>query len=177
MALSDLLQGCSNKSDIQSRYNKNVTRLTTQGCNNIVISRLYRTCWNNLATSLIISTRSLQVVNRLFQTCWQLGTSSANTTCRRLVSRLATRCEIFACVPPGHRPFKIYVVYLHLFILLMFQCGVSVHMYFTCTVYWSGWILNRCNSCVRCAGKNGSSKNNDWYSLKRMSLRIRRVQT
>ena len=36
MALSDLLQGCSNKSDIQSRYNKNVTRLTTQGCNNIM---------------------------------------------------------------------------------------------------------------------------------------------
>jgi hypothetical protein len=54
---------------IQSWYNKNVTRLTTQGCNNIVISWLYRTCWNNLATSLIISTRLLQVVNSLFQTC------------------------------------------------------------------------------------------------------------
>ena len=37
MALSDLLQGCSNKSDTDM-INKNVTRLTTQGCNNIVIS-------------------------------------------------------------------------------------------------------------------------------------------
>jgi hypothetical protein len=83
---------------IQSWYNKNVTRLTTQGCNNIVISWLHRTCWNTLATSLIISTRLSEVVNSLFQTCWQLGTSSANTTCWRLVGRLATRCEIFACV-------------------------------------------------------------------------------
>jgi hypothetical protein len=62
MALSDLLQGCSNKSDIQSWYNKNVTKLTTQGCNNIVISWLYRMCWNNLATSLIISIRLLQLL-------------------------------------------------------------------------------------------------------------------
>jgi hypothetical protein len=66
---------------IQSWYNKNVTRLTTQGCNNIVISWLNRTCWNNLATSLIISTSLLQVINCLFQTCWQLGRSSTNTTC------------------------------------------------------------------------------------------------
>jgi hypothetical protein len=65
MALSDLSQGCSNKSDTVM-INKNVTRLTTQGCNNIVISWLYRTCWNNLATSLIISTRLLQIVNSLF---------------------------------------------------------------------------------------------------------------
>jgi hypothetical protein len=79
---------------IQSWYNNNVTRLTTtQACNNIVISRLYRTCWNNLATSLIISTRLLQVVNSLFQTCWQLGISSANTTCWQLVGRLAIRYE------------------------------------------------------------------------------------
>jgi hypothetical protein len=41
-------------------------------CNNIVISWLYRTCWNNLATSLIISTRLLQVVNSLLNllTSW-----------------------------------------------------------------------------------------------------------
>jgi hypothetical protein len=58
----------------------------TQGCNIIVISWLYRTCWNNLATSLIVSTRLLQVVNSLFQTSW------------RLVGRLATRCEIFTRV-------------------------------------------------------------------------------
>jgi hypothetical protein len=83
---------------IQSWYNKNVTRLMKQGCNNIVISWLYRTCWNNLATSLIISTRLLQVVNSLFQTCWQLGTSSAKTTCWRLVGRLVTRCSIFTRV-------------------------------------------------------------------------------
>ena len=83
---------------IQSWYSKNVTRLTTQGCNNIVISWLYRTCWNNLATSLIISTRLLQVVNSLFHTCWQLETSSAKTTCWRLVDKLVTRCEMFACV-------------------------------------------------------------------------------
>ena len=92
MALSDLSQGCFNKSDMVM-YNKNVTRLTTQGCNNIVISWLYRTYWNNLATSLIISTSLLQVVNSLFQTCWELGTSSANTTGWRLVGRLTTRCE------------------------------------------------------------------------------------
>jgi hypothetical protein len=69
MALSNLLQGCSNKSDTvmnHSWYNKNATRLMTQGCNNIVISWLYQTCWNNFATSLIISTRLLQVVNSLW---------------------------------------------------------------------------------------------------------------
>ena len=86
---------------IQSRYNKNVTRLTTQACNNIVMSWLYRTCWNNLATSLIISTSLLQVVNNnsLGQVVGaKLGTSNANTTCWRLVGRLATRCMLFACV-------------------------------------------------------------------------------
>jgi hypothetical protein len=97
MALSNLLQGCSNKSDT-GMINKNVTRLPTQGCNNTVISWLYRTCWNNLVTSLIISTRLLQVVNSLFQTCWQLVTSSAKTTYWWLVDKLVTRCEIFACV-------------------------------------------------------------------------------
>jgi hypothetical protein len=71
----------------------------TQGCNNIVLSWLYRTCWNNLATSLIISTRLLQVVNKLVHTCYQLGTSSANITCWRLVGRLATKCEIFQHCP------------------------------------------------------------------------------
>jgi hypothetical protein len=94
-------QGCYKvvlTSLIQSWYNKNVTRLTTQVCNNIFISCLYRTSWNNLATSTTISTRLLQVVNELFQTCWQLGTSSVNTTCWRLVGRLATRCEIIACI-------------------------------------------------------------------------------
>jgi hypothetical protein len=95
---------------IQSWYNKNVTRLTTQGCNNIVISWLYRTCWNNLATSLIISTRLLQIVNSFFQTCWQLGTSNANTTCWPLVGRLATRCDIFAYKKSNYKPFC-HIVY------------------------------------------------------------------
>jgi hypothetical protein len=41
------------------------TRSTTQGCNSILISWPFRTCWNNLAvpaTSLIISTRLLQLL-------------------------------------------------------------------------------------------------------------------
>jgi hypothetical protein len=77
--ISDLFQGRSNKSD--------TVTMTTQGCTNIVISWLYQTCWNNLATSLLISTRLLQVVNSLFQTCWQLGTSSAKFS-TQLVARL-----------------------------------------------------------------------------------------
>jgi hypothetical protein len=59
MVLSDLSLGCSNKSGTV-RYNKNATSLTTQGCNNIAIS-----CWNNLVTSLIISTRLLTACSKL----------------------------------------------------------------------------------------------------------------
>jgi hypothetical protein len=90
---------CSNKFDTVM-INKNVTRLTTQGCNNTAISWLYRTCWNNCVTSLIININKglLEIVNSLFQTCWQLGTSIANTSCWQLVGRLATRCEIFTSV-------------------------------------------------------------------------------
>jgi hypothetical protein len=40
---------------IQSWYSKNVTNLTTQDCNNIVISWLYRTCYKVVLTSLIQS--------------------------------------------------------------------------------------------------------------------------
>jgi hypothetical protein len=70
MVLSDLLQGCSNKSE--GWQHKVVT-----------ISWPYWTCWNNLATSLIVSTRLLQVVSYLLTTwdkqcehnlltaCWQ----------------------------------------------------------------------------------------------------------
>jgi hypothetical protein len=73
-----------------------ITRML-QGCDNIVMS--YRTCWNNLATSLIIIiNKVVATVNNLFHTCRQLGESSANTTCWRLVGRLATRCESFTCV-------------------------------------------------------------------------------
>jgi uncharacterized membrane protein len=58
---------------IQSWHNKNVTRLTTQTFNNIVISWLYRTCWNNLATNLIISTRLLQLLTACSKLVDNLG--------------------------------------------------------------------------------------------------------
>jgi hypothetical protein len=77
---------------MQSRHNKNVTRLTTQGCDNIVISWLYRTCWNNFVTCLIIPTTLLQVVNSLFQTCRQLGTSIAKTTCWQTCHKMWDFC-------------------------------------------------------------------------------------
>jgi hypothetical protein len=48
-------------------------------------------------TSLIISTILLQIVNSLFQTCWQLGTSSANATCWRLLADLLQAVRFF-CV-------------------------------------------------------------------------------
>jgi hypothetical protein len=95
MVLSDLLQSCSITSLIQSWYNKNVTSLTTillyHDCIGLVGTTFH-------ATNVIISTRLLQVVNSLFQTSWQLGASSTNTTCWRLVGKLATRCEIFTSV-------------------------------------------------------------------------------
>jgi uncharacterized membrane protein YukC len=72
---------------IQSWYNRNVTRLMTQGCNNVVISwlslrimaeMLEQPCNKSDNTNKVVTT-----VNKLFHTCWQLGTSSANTTCWR----------------------------------------------------------------------------------------------
>jgi hypothetical protein len=96
MALSDLLQVFSYKSDTVMINNKNVTRLTTQGCNNIVISWLDRTCWNNLATSLIISTRLLQVVNSLFQTCYNNWEQAVRT---QLVDALQdARLYMHSCI-------------------------------------------------------------------------------
>jgi hypothetical protein len=93
---------------IQSWYNKNVTRLMTQGCNNIVVSWMYRTCWNNLAISLIISTRFLQVVNSLFHTFWQLGTSSANTTCLTACWQTCYKMrDFFVC--SRYKPWKCFV--------------------------------------------------------------------
>jgi hypothetical protein len=58
---------------LQGWQHKVVTILLYQACNG-------PTCQNNLATSLIISTRLLQLANKLFQTSWQLVTSSANTS-------------------------------------------------------------------------------------------------
>jgi hypothetical protein len=92
MTLLDLLQVVI--TSLIWSYNKNVTRLMTQGYNNIVISWLYLSCWNNLATRLITSTRLLQVLNSLFQTCW----------------RLVTRCEIFARQCNNHHYYQDYCV-------------------------------------------------------------------
>jgi hypothetical protein len=52
----------------------------------------------SLLNSFRSSPRAESILNKFFQSCWQLGTSSANTTCWRLVGRLATRYEIFTCV-------------------------------------------------------------------------------
>ena len=108
MVLSDLSQGCSNKSDTVM-INKNVTRLTTQGYNNTAISSLYRTCWNNLVTSLIISTRLLQIVTSSAKTtCWQtcykiwdfcVCTRKNLTTCQQDMSAtcLQQACQHTSC--------------------------------------------------------------------------------
>ena len=53
----------------------NIFSLHLQDCNNIVISWLYQTCWNNLAAGLIISTRVVtwdkQCKYNLFTFSWQ----------------------------------------------------------------------------------------------------------
>ena len=74
---------------IQTCENKTVTKLTTQGCINMIISWLHQSCGNNLVTSLIVPSSLLQVVNNMFP---QLGRGSANTTCQQFVNRLATAC-------------------------------------------------------------------------------------
>jgi hypothetical protein len=75
LILSDLSQGCSNKSDT-IMINKNVTRLTTQGCNNtacyiMTVSDLLeqtnllttcdKQCEDNLLTNLLQDVRFLRV--------------------------------------------------------------------------------------------------------------------
>jgi hypothetical protein len=88
---------------LQVWYNHDITRMLQVWRHKVVTILLYhmtvsdlleQRCHKSDVTKLAV----LQVVNSLFQNCWQLGTSSANTTCSWLVSRLATRCEIFACV-------------------------------------------------------------------------------
>ena len=91
---SDLLQGCPLTTLIQ-------TKLTTRCCNNIFISWLCRSCWNNLVTSQIVSSSMLQVFNNLFQ---QLAVqtqpdNSLRTDLLRLVCRLVTSWA-FSCVYP-----------------------------------------------------------------------------
>ena len=71
---------------------------------------LYQSCWNNLVTGLIVPSSLLQFVNSLFQTCSnKFGTSSANTSCQKLVNRLVTTCLqvssnlcVFTCVVCSH---------------------------------------------------------------------------
>ena len=68
MALSNLLQGCSNKSYLNYSLIKVVhdIRSKKQSFNKqMFMSRLYLPCWNNEpATSLIISTRLLQNIDK-----------------------------------------------------------------------------------------------------------------
>ena len=72
MALSDLLQGCSNKSDTVMHY---MTRVLKGRQHKVVTILLYRIMIvtplmeKKLVKSLVISTSLLQVVNNLFQTC------------------------------------------------------------------------------------------------------------
>jgi hypothetical protein len=113
---------------IQSWYNKNVTRLATQGCNNIVISWQYQNCWNNLATNRLISTRLLQVVNSLFQICWQLAWD------KQCEHNLLTACwqtcykmwDFYVCIQSEGMPTKILTLYLKtLFYQMFFFCRKS----------------------------------------------------
>ena len=63
--------------------------------------RSYQPIWRYLHTEAIKRRGEISLhkhFNSLFQICWQLATSRANTTCWRLVCRLATSCEIFTCV-------------------------------------------------------------------------------
>ena len=83
---------------IRSWYNNNVTRLTKQDCNNIVISWPYQTYWNNLVTSLIIFTRLLQVVNSLMQILLTTCNNQCQHNLLTAFCRLATSCiKIFSC--------------------------------------------------------------------------------
>jgi hypothetical protein len=109
--------------------------------NNIVISRrLYRTCWNNLATNLIISTRLLQDVHSSFQTCWKLGTSSANMhnllLALLIVGRCVTRCEIFV---------KLLLLFLLLlYIAVIVACLIHDHTIVGYTMIL--WTWRKCSN-------------------------------
>jgi hypothetical protein len=70
---------------IESCYNKNISRL--------IVSWLYRTCWNNLATSTRISS-----CYKLLTACGKLVDNLGQAVRKQLVDRLVTRCEIFTRV-------------------------------------------------------------------------------
>jgi hypothetical protein len=92
LILSDLLQGCSNKSD---------TVYIQQYCYNLGSSTLWHSCYimtvsdlleqpcNKSDNAIKLVASCYRLVPNLLQ---QLGTSSANTTCRQLVNRFVTTC-------------------------------------------------------------------------------------
>jgi hypothetical protein len=83
-------------SPIQSWYNNTATTLCRQPCNILVISWLYQTYSNNLATSLIMLSSLLPIcVNSLFQTCYNNWEQTMRT---QLVDSFVTTC-VFTCVP------------------------------------------------------------------------------
>lgn len=55
-------------------------------------------------------------------------------------------------------PVNIYVLQVRYLEMIVLLCGDSVHTASTCTAYWSGLILNKFNSIVQCADRNGSLK-------------------
>jgi hypothetical protein len=122
---------------IQSWYNKNVTRLATQGCNNIVISRLYRTCWNNLATSLIISTRLFKLLTACSKLVDNLGQAVRTQLVDGLLANLlqdvrflahnmdAQISSLFALAFPVHPPRLSISEYKN--VLKKFSCRTCSH--------------------------------------------------
>jgi hypothetical protein len=58
MALSDLLQGCSNKSDTIMIYKQECYKVHHTNLEQYCYVMTNQTCWNNLATSLIIESLS-----------------------------------------------------------------------------------------------------------------------
>ena len=91
MTVSDLLEQPCYKSD-------NINKLVTSCLNNlynIVISWLFRTCWNNLATNLIISTSLLQLLTTYIQYCYIMTVSDLlEQPCYKSdnINKLVTSC-------------------------------------------------------------------------------------
>ena len=146
-----LLASCTRKNSqvvtgLQTNWCKSVRKLSAScvrtACSYVVATSLEQPVNNLLtvvSTSLIqpghckkqycyITTASdlleQQIVNSLLHTCWQRGASSANTTCCRLVDRLATSCEIFAFVPVFFAPQKRNPWYEVVILLCRFVTGI-----------------------------------------------------
>jgi hypothetical protein len=139
----------------QSWYNKNVTRLTAQCCNNIVISWLYQTCWNSFATSLIMSTRLLQVINSFFQTCWQLGISNSLTACWQTCYKIwdfyacKTKLCYRAAEVKGAMGITLAMRILFLFILhFFFVQAITINLYYPQGCRNHGCCGCKCTPCL-----------------------------